>query len=254
VKHQTFGDLHDPKFREAMASYEQVQAGVAVAVALGVLHYKTEGARGEFIVIEAEEILALIRERSQICILDPDKILNTGVGVPVGDTSRRWVPRGDYAQAAQLLGAQTIDIMRQVLVKNMSKKFTITSTCVQANTPTANGRVYPRAVLEQMVRRVNEVGPSRGLYGSFGLGPSDGKLRLAEYSHLVLGGRLDTTGCMSIDCEVLDTPQGRVLHDLLSSHQKLDILPRGIGSISTTSVVGDDYRLTTFDIVRKEDA
>lgn len=129
-------------------------------------------------------------------------------------------------------------------------KFTLTCNGVQAGIPTINERVYTRETLEKMIQRVNERGPSRSMLGMLGA-PSDGKTRLSECSHIVLGASFDAGGRMAIDVEVMDTPGGRMLLDLLNSERQVDILPRGTGSCSDGKI-GEDYILTTFDVVMKE--
>lgn len=112
--------MSDQKFLEAMVNFQQVHIGISIAVSLGVAHYDDgPGDRPGIsrIMSHPDEIVRALRDGRHICIADPDKILNTGSGVPVGYTVKRWVARGDYAQAAQLLGAQTVDVMRQVLKK-----------------------------------------------------------------------------------------------------------------------------------------
>lgn len=102
------------RYLESSASLQQVRIGIATAVGLGVLHYDVSNSA---IVSSAHDIMDILRVQRQITIVDPDKILNTGPGVPIGYTIKRWVGRDAYVQAAQLLGAQTIDVMRQITKK-----------------------------------------------------------------------------------------------------------------------------------------
>lgn len=109
--------MTDQRFLEAMVNYQQVQIGIAVAVGLGVAHYDYETGMPRLMVHD-DDIIRLLRTKTQIAISDPDKVLNTGPGVQIGETHKRWIARGDYAQAVQLLGAQTIDVMRQIKEKS----------------------------------------------------------------------------------------------------------------------------------------
>lgn len=109
--------MSDGLWLEAMVNIQQVHVGITVAVAMGVVHTERDGYGGERRLYGPEAILRSLRNKSQIMISDPDQVLNTGPGVQIGETARRWIGRGDYAQAVQLLGAQTVDIMRQVLTK-----------------------------------------------------------------------------------------------------------------------------------------
>ncbi len=84
------------------------------------------------------------------------------------------------------------------------------------------------------------------------LGQADtGKLSLKDASHAVLSAKLDEDGRVSAEIEVLETEAGNTLSDWLASGN-VEIVPFGIGSLQD-GVVGEDYKFTRFDIVRKEE-
>lgn len=107
--------MNDQRYLEAMVNAQQVQVGITVAASLGVMLWVKDGFGGERRLVGPDDVMLALRNNAQIIVTDPVKVLSTSPGVQIGDTSRRWIQRGDYAQAVQLLGAQTIDVMRQVL-------------------------------------------------------------------------------------------------------------------------------------------
>ena len=96
-----------------LVSGQQVQAGIALAVAQGVWHWSIGQTVQSKKIWTTEDIIAELRDRTTIVISDTDGVLNVA-GCPIGETSRRLVQRGDYVQAVILLAAQTIDVLRQI--------------------------------------------------------------------------------------------------------------------------------------------
>lgn len=129
-------------------------------------------------------------------------------------------------------------------------KKVISCDLVRADVPTANGRIYPRAVVEEMVRKVNAVGPERKLFGQLGQEPTDPKTYASSVSHVVLSAKLSKEGELSAEIEVLDrTRAGQQLKLLIEQGYQMTLAPRGSGSVSAGGVIGDDYKLASFDVV-----
>lgn len=90
-----------------------LQAGIALAVAHGVWHWANAGTWKEKKIWTVYDIIEMLKANTKLLVHDPDDILSLK-GVQVGTTTKFWVERADYVQAILLLGAQQIDIMRQV--------------------------------------------------------------------------------------------------------------------------------------------
>lgn len=135
---------------------------------------------------------------------------------------------------------------------NEPVRVSLQSHGLQAGVPTLNGNVYSREVIERMVDDINARSSSRSFFGTIGSWPDAGCVGVLDASHLVLGARLSEDGRLTLDVEVLDTPKGKMLKDMLSDMSRVDILPHGYGSVSCGSV-GTDYKLVSFDIAEKKD-
>ncbi len=81
--------------------------------------------------------------------------------------------------------------------------------------------------------------------------PDDSVINLKNASHLVNKMWWDGDSVMG-KIEVLDTPSGKILKDLLNSGVKLGISSRGMGSVKESMgslTVEDDFQLICFDMV-----
>ncbi len=119
----------DKKTTKALGKLVQdhkLQAGISLAVALGVWHFKGhEGMRQP--VHKVGEIVDLLKEQDRLLISDEDSILHI-IKAEVVSGSLVWVSRIAYIGAVILLAANAIDIQRQIRepepekIKKLSKK------------------------------------------------------------------------------------------------------------------------------------
>ena len=83
--------------------------------------------------------------------------------------------------------------------------------------------------------------------------PSDAKIHLEKASHIITNLEMTPTGEVIGEAEVLSTPTGVILQELLKANIKLGISSRGFGSLKPKDKglqeVQEDYKLVTFDIV-----
>lgn len=119
--------------------------------------------------------------------------------------------------------------------------------------PNLNHRIYPKAVFEKALKEYEEkyVKDRRAL-GEFGLG-GDSVVHLDRVSHLVTAFFWEGN-TLNAEIEVLDTPQGKVLRDLLEKDINLTVVPRGIGSLKKNEETGvyevqEDYEISSFDVI-----
>ena len=130
---------------------------------------------------------------------------------------------------------------------NGEKTYKIKGVFMQSEVKNRNGRVYPFEVLEKEVNRYNKdyVNENR----AFGeLGHPDGPtVNLDRVSHLI--EELYPEGNNIIGkAKILDTPNGKIVKELLNAGAKLGVSSRGMGTLEKrgqTNYVKDDFYLAT---------
>jgi len=121
----------------------------------------------------------------------------------------------------------------------------------RANTPNHNKRIYEKKILIREITRLDEAVQERRLMGELDH-PSHDAVKLQNVSHLVT--KLSMKGNdMLGEAEVLNTPAGQVAQALIRGGVKLGISSRGMGTLRERndgmSMVNDDFKLVTFDLV-----
>ena len=120
----------------------------------------------------------------------------------------------------------------------------------QAEVRNGNGRVYPSATLMREVKNYQKIVKERRALGELDH-PDPSLVNLSNASHLVTEIWADGDKVMG-KLEVLNTPSGKVLKELISSGVKLGISSRGMGSVredNGNTMVEDDFQLICFDMV-----
>jgi len=114
-----------------------------------------------------------------------------------------------------------------------------------------NGRVYSKPLLEREVKRIGEAMTERRLLGELDH-PSHDAVKLSNVSHLITGLQFNGNELVG-ECELLDTPAGKVAQALVEGGVKVGISSRGMGTLSEqadgTKTVNEDFKLVTFDLV-----
>ena len=127
----------------------------------------------------------------------------------------------------------------------------IRGTFQRAEEENHNQRIYPKAVLENCVKSLNEKLKGRELVGELDH-PADGVVKLQNASHLIT--KLEWQGNDLIgEAEILPTPAGQIAKSLINAGVKIGISSRGMGTLSESvkgaKIVNDDYKMITFDLV-----
>ena len=122
----------------------------------------------------------------------------------------------------------------------------------EAERPNGNKRVYTRNLLEREVKKLQGQIGDRRLLGELDH-PSDEIVHLGNVSHVITKLSLQGNHVMG-EGEVLNTPAGKVLSELLKAGVKLGISSRGTGSVDLDEsgshyLVGENYNMITFDMV-----
>ena len=114
-----------------------------------------------------------------------------------------------------------------------------------------NGRIYPRKILEGQVKKIQEKIGDRSLVGALDH-PANDAIHLSQASHLITGLSVDKSGDVIGECEILSTPNGKIVQSLINDGVKIGISSRGVGSVSEGregKIVNEDFKLITFDLV-----
>tara|TARA_R100001443_G_scaffold110695_1_gene122815 strand:+ start:405 stop:1637 length:1233 start_codon:yes stop_codon:yes gene_type:complete len=114
-----------------------------------------------------------------------------------------------------------------------------------------NGRIYPRKILESQVKAIQEKIGDRSLVGALDH-PANDAIHLSQASHLITGLNVDKDGSVIGECEILSTPNGKIVEALINDGVKIGISSRGVGSVTEGikgKIVNEDFKLITFDLV-----
>lgn len=135
--------------------------------------------------------------------------------------------------------------------ENPSKPLIIQDKLLQkANTKNANGRIYPREVLFREVSKYKTMVDERRALGELDH-PDSPVVELKNVSHIVTDIYVNEDEVRGT-LEILNTPPGRILRDIVEQGVKIGISSRGIGSLQQedgNNIVQDDFELIAFDAV-----
>lgn len=122
----------------------------------------------------------------------------------------------------------------------------------EADVPNKNGRVYPRAILEQMIREVERKSSPPRVFGSVGM-PDGVEVDLSRVSHTVSDLHITDDGKLLGKVMILDTPQGAIMEKVLEAEPTRQFRMAGIGKLEDgedgTTIV-TDFRLLSINLVR----
>ena len=140
----------------------------------------------------------------------------------------------------------------EYIVEGKGKTQYIKGIFMQSDIKNQNGRVYPYSVLNKEVKNYTKkyVNEGRAL-GELGhpMGPT---INLDRVSHLIT--ELEEDGKNFIGkAKIMDTPNGKIVKNLIESGVRLGVSSRGLGSVKTNksgvNEVQKDFTLSTVDIV-----
>ena len=140
--------------------------------------------------------------------------------------------------------------------KNGEKNYFIEGVFMQSNKKDRNGRIYEKKTMEKAVEKyVTEQVKTGRAVGELNH-PEGPTVNLDKVSHKITDLHWqgnDVVGKASI----LKTPMGKIVEGLLDGGVKLGVSSRGMGSLvqkNGVSYVGDDFMLSTVDIVQDPSA
>lgn len=122
----------------------------------------------------------------------------------------------------------------------------------RANAKNQNGRVYPKEILAREAQKYLEefVGQRRAL-GELDH-PESTVVNLRNVSHNIVEMHWEGDDLVG-EIEILSTPAGNIVKELMRNNIRLGVSSRGIGSVismdENTVAVDEDFNLICFDIV-----
>jgi hypothetical protein len=140
--------------------------------------------------------------------------------------------------------AEARDVSRPLVLRNVVLQ--------RANAKNQNGRVYPREILMKEVARYrNEFVNENRALGELDH-PESPVVNLRNVCANVT--RIDTKGDDVVgDMQILSTPAGNIVRELVKNNIRLGVSSRGVGSVKNmdenTLEVQDDFNLICFDVV-----
>lgn len=137
-----------------------------------------------------------------------------------------------------------------------SKSHIIEGIFAMAESKNRNGRVYPKAIMEQAVGKyVDEQVSKNRAVGELNH-PDGPTVNLDKVSHLITDLQMEGNNVMG-KARILDTPMGNIVKGLLEGGVQLGVSTRGMGSLERRGdamYVKDDFMLNTVDIVQDPSA
>ena len=122
----------------------------------------------------------------------------------------------------------------------------------EAHKQNGNKRVYGKTLLEREIKKLQEPMNERRLVGELDH-PSNEIVHLANASHVITGLQMEGNKVIG-EAEILNTPSGRVLQELLKAGVKIGISSRAVGGLTYNSDddcydVNENLRMITWDMV-----
>jgi len=140
--------------------------------------------------------------------------------------------------------------------ENGDKNYIIEGVFAQADKKNRNGRVYPKAIMENAVNKyVTEQVSKKRAVGELNH-PEGPTVNLDKVSHLITDLKFEGNDVVG-KAQILETPMGKIVKGLLDGGVQLGVSTRGMGSLEQRNgamVVKDDFILSTVDIVQDPSA
>lgn len=127
-------------------------------------------------------------------------------------------------------------------------KMLVTGIIQRANAKNQNGRIYPKHILEKQVEKyINEHVKMRNALGCLDHS-NDLQVELKTVSHNIVEMHWEGDDLIGT-IEVLPTPNGNILKELLNANITIGISSRGMGSVIKDPRTGADVVQNDFDII-----
>lgn len=116
--------------------------------------------------------------------------------------------------------------------------------CLKLGEKTKAGHIYDRKMFEKALAKYKD---TRGGYGM--VGPRESiDAPLMHVSHIVKNAFIDDNNEVNLDVEILETPQGKIVQEMIKQDCQFRFEPTGMGQVNEKGEV-TDYTLLGFDIM-----
>lgn len=140
--------------------------------------------------------------------------------------------------------------------ENGEKTYNINGVFAVAEEKNRNGRVYPKAVMENAVNNYVKEQVKRGRAVGELNHPDGPTINLDKVSHRITDLKFEGNNVIG-KAQILNTPMGKIVQGLLEGGVQLGVSTRGMGSLEqreSVMYVKDDFILSTVDIVQDPSA
>ena len=142
-------------------------------------------------------------------------------------------------------------LLNEVKTSNPNAPLTVKGILQKANERNHNGRIYPKQILEREVNNYikNYINERRAV-GELDH-PEKSIIELKNVSHLITEVHWEGDNVVGT-VEILTTPAGNILRELIKNNVRVGISSRALGSVTESkngNVVGDDLELVCWDFV-----
>lgn len=143
------------------------------------------------------------------------------------------------------------DQIKESIEKN-DGRIIVRGVIQRADTLNANGRIYPRHILEREVNNYQKLVEERRATGELDHA-DDPVVNLKNVSHVITNLWIESDGTVMGEVEVLDSlPMGKILRGLIEANIKVGISSRALGSVDHSQngdIVQDDLHFICWDFV-----
>lgn len=156
-----------------------------------------------------------------------------------------------YGKLLQEFTGITYD--RKIIAENQEQKKPIVLKALmqRADAVNQNGRVYPRAILNREVEKYKKAVAENRATGEADH-PDSSVINLKNVSHIVRDIWWEGNEVWGT-VEILNTPAGKIVQELMSAGVAIGISSRGVGDVvkneSGHDVVDESFSLVAFDLV-----
>lgn len=128
-----------------------------------------------------------------------------------------------------------------------TKKYYVYGPSLVSEVKNANGRIYPKPIIEREVDKMNKtLIPQCSFYGELNH-PDSIEINPERITHMTKELRMEGNIAISKSL-VMDTPLGKIVKTIFDEGGKLGISSRGVGTLKE-SIVQSDFALSALDIV-----
>lgn len=140
----------------------------------------------------------------------------------------------------------------QESIEKNNGKIIVRGVIQRADTVNANGRIYPRHILEREIRNYSKLVQERRATGELDHA-DDPVVNLKNVSHVITKLWMESDGTVMGEVEILDQlPMGKILRGLIEAGIKVGISSRALGSVEHSGegdIVQDDLHFICWDFV-----